>query len=109
MGSITLNEKYVTMGKQVRRAGESRISMVVRDRGQPVTVPAIPALWRSRRRTRTLWSEFAAIGRVSLPAISLLIWTLCVTADDFLRHIPRSPNAPTQKLNRTPCADGSKP
>ncbi len=35
--------------------------MVVSDRGQPVTVLAIPALWRPRRRTRTLWPEFAAI------------------------------------------------
>jgi len=61
MGSITINKKDVTMGKHVRRAGESRISMVVSDRGQPVTVLAIPALWPPRRRTRTLWPEFAAM------------------------------------------------
>ena len=61
MGSITINEKYVAMGEHDRRAGESRISMEARDRGQRVAVLANPALLRPRRRTRTLLPEFAAM------------------------------------------------
>jgi antitoxin (DNA-binding transcriptional repressor) of toxin-antitoxin stability system len=61
MRSITLTELHATTGEHVRRAGESRIPVVVTDRGQPVAILANPALLRPRRRTRTLLPEFAAL------------------------------------------------
>ena len=61
MPSITIKELHATTGDLVRRAGSSRVPVLVTDRGRPVAVLANPALLKPRRRKRTLLPEFAAL------------------------------------------------
>jgi prevent-host-death family protein len=58
---ITIKELHATTGEIVRRAGSSRVPIVVTDRGQPVAVLSNPSLLKPRRRKRTLLPEFAAL------------------------------------------------
>lgn len=56
--SITIKELHATTGEHVRRAGASRIPVLVTDRGQPVAVLANPTQLKPRRRQRTLLPEY---------------------------------------------------
>jgi prevent-host-death family protein len=58
---ITIKELHATTGEIVRRAGSSRVPIVVTDRGQPVAVLSNPSLLKPRRRKRTLLPDFAAL------------------------------------------------
>ena len=61
MSSITIKELHRATGEAVRRAGASRIPVVVTDHGEPVAVIANPSLLKVRRRKRTLLPEFKAL------------------------------------------------
>jgi antitoxin (DNA-binding transcriptional repressor) of toxin-antitoxin stability system len=59
--SITIKELHATTGDHVRRAGRSRVSVVVTDRGQPVAALASLALLRPHRRKRTVLPEYEVL------------------------------------------------
>lgn len=59
--SITVKELHQTTGKHVRRAGASRVPVVVTDRGRPVAVLANPSLLKPRRRKRTILPEYETL------------------------------------------------
>jgi prevent-host-death family protein len=59
--SITIKELHATTGDLVRRAGSSRVPVVITDRGQPVAVLANPSLLTPRKRKRTLLPEYEAM------------------------------------------------
>jgi len=59
--SITIKELHATTGDHVRRAGSSRVPVVITDRGQPVAVLANPSLLTPRKRKRTLLPEYEAM------------------------------------------------
>jgi len=61
MASITIKELHRATGRAVRRAGTSRVPVVVTDRGKPVAVIANPSLLKMRRRKRTLLPEYKAL------------------------------------------------
>ena len=59
--SLTIKELHATTGDHVRRAGASRVPVVITDRGQPVAVLANPSLLTPRKRKRTLLPEYEAM------------------------------------------------
>ena len=61
MKSITIKELHGATGEAVRRAGASRVPMVVTDHGEPVAVIANPSLLKARRRLRSLLPEYQAL------------------------------------------------
>ena len=61
MPSITIKELHRATGASVRRAGASRVPVVVTDHGEPVAVIASPSLLKWRRRKRTLLPEYKAL------------------------------------------------
>ena len=58
---ITIKELHRTTGEYVRRAGASRIPVLVTDRGRPIAVLASLSLLKPRRRKRTLFADFKAL------------------------------------------------
>jgi len=61
MRTITIEELHRTTGDWVRRAGASRVPVVVTDHGQPIAVIANPSLLRVRRRQRTLLPDYETL------------------------------------------------
>ena len=59
--SITIKELHATTGDHVRKAGSSRVPVVITDRGRPVAVLANPSLLTPRKRKRTLLPEYEAM------------------------------------------------
>lgn len=59
--SITIKELHATTGELVRRAGRSRVPVLITDRGQPVAVLSNLSQLRPRRRKRMLLPEFQAL------------------------------------------------
>jgi antitoxin (DNA-binding transcriptional repressor) of toxin-antitoxin stability system len=61
MPSITIKELHRATGVAVRRAGASRVPLVVTDHGEPVAVIANPSLLKARRRKRTLLPAYKVL------------------------------------------------
>lgn len=59
--SITIKELHATTGELVRRAANSRVPLLITDRGQPVTVLSNPSQLKPRRRKRTLLPNFQVL------------------------------------------------
>lgn len=58
MLSITIKKLHETTGEWVRRAGASRLPVLVTDHGKPVAILASPSLFKPKRRKRTLLPEY---------------------------------------------------
>jgi hypothetical protein len=59
--TITIKQLHATTGEHVRRAGTSRLPVIITDRGEQVAILANPSLLKPRRRKRVLLPEFAAL------------------------------------------------
>ena len=61
MLQVTIKELHRITGEVVRRAGKSRVPIVVTDRGKPVAVIGSPLLIKRKKVKRVLLPEFAAM------------------------------------------------
>jgi antitoxin (DNA-binding transcriptional repressor) of toxin-antitoxin stability system len=58
MRKVTIKELHQTTGTCVRRAGASKLPVLVTDHGKPVALLSNPSLVKPKRRKRTLLPEF---------------------------------------------------
>lgn len=71
MPSVTIKELHRITGAVVRKAGASRVPIVVTDRGEPVAVISSPSFLKQRQRKRTLLPEFRKL-MAKVPGSDLL-------------------------------------